>query len=153
MKHTITLISCMLLMQFCLIAQVFNDSPVLKQYDKESIFLQGNRSYIKNGERHRVGMFFKKLEKEMEISPVGILEYKKAKRNRGFALAANIGLGISYAYLVSNDKIYSSPRNALLWSSSVLALSVVSIKFNMKAYNDTQRALWYRNRDVLLLVD
>lgn len=155
MKHTITLICSLLFLLQGISAQVFNDSPILKQYDKESIFLQGNRAYVKNGVQSKAGFLYKNLEKEMEISSVATMEYAKAKNSKNVARIAGAVAGIIYVapLLGNSNNFFNTPQNVLLWGVGSIAAYSVSLQFNMKSRNEINRAIWYRNRDVLLLVD
>lgn len=155
MKHTITLICSLLFLLQGTSAQVFNDSPVLKQYDKESIFLQGNRAYVKNGVQSKVGFLYRNLEQEMELSSVATMEYAKAKNSKNIARIAGIAAGAIYIVplLGNSNNFFNKSENVLLWGIGTIAAYSVSLQFNMKSRNEINRAIWYRNRDVLLLVD
>ncbi len=154
MKHSITLICGIFLLLQAINAQVFNDSPLLKQYDKESIFLQSNRIYVKNGEKQRVGFLYKSLEQEMEISPIGKIEYLKAKNTRNAARIAGFTIPIIYfAPFIADPDFFDNTTSVVVWISALTAVTTLNVSLNQKSYNQMQRALWYRNRDVLLLVD
>lgn len=152
MKNAITLAFSILMLANSLSAQVFNDSPLLKQYDKESIFMESNRAYVKNGERLRVGFLYKKLEREMEVSPIAKMEYAKAKTSRNIARISELGFGVAYLGLIATD-FGNGDNDILLWTAGVAALLTVNIIYTRKAYGQTQRAIWHRNRETLILVD
>jgi hypothetical protein len=110
-----------------------------------------------------LGMHWRRVAPEFDISPEGKMTYMLAQKQSktGFGLAmAGIGTLLSGTVF-----IISGLRNGLLGNKSFdtqlgvgmglyvgsLAFSLPSAAYNIKSYNNFEKALWLRNRDAMAL--
>lgn len=117
-----------------------------KWYDKETIYLQGRNSYVKN---NTVYTGQKALRSEFLISEGGMQLYVKSRRTRNIALVVSLlgSAGTIYS-LVSGNR---SHFKKFFWLSLGTGLSSSLIMAN--ANNLRDQAVWLRNRDATLLMN
>ncbi|CAG5004753.1 hypothetical protein DYBT9275_03439 [Dyadobacter sp. CECT 9275] len=126
-------------------AQVNPDSlksKVTRLYEKETIYMLGSNTYVKNNMLYR-GQ--KALRSEFMISPGGMDLYLRSRRSKNISLVISVaGSAGSVISLISGD------RNALrkfFWVS--LGTGVVSSVLGIRANNLRDQAVWLRNRDAM----
>ncbi|TDE18497.1 hypothetical protein [Dyadobacter psychrotolerans] len=130
-------------------AQYVSDSTgkqARKWYDKETIYLQGSNSFIKN---NTVYSGQKALRREFSISEGGLQLYLKSKRTRNIALLISVaGSAGSIVSLVSGNR---DNLKKFFWVS--LGTGLIASVVTMQANNQRDQAVWLRNRDALLLLE
>lgn len=130
-------------------AQIVSDStikPAQKWYDKETIYLQGGNSFVKNNMIYK-GQ--KALRSEFSVSEGGLQLYLRSKRTRNIALAISlVGSAGSVISLISGNR---DNLKKFFWVS--LGTGIVSSVVTMQANNQRDQAVWLRNRDVLFLME
>jgi len=130
-------------------AQIVSDSmstKAKKWYDKETIYLQGGNSFVKN---NMIYSGQKALRREFSISEGGLQLYLKSKRSRNIALAISLaGSAGSIISLVSGNR---DNLKKFFWVS--VGTGLVSTVVTMKANNLRDQAVWLRNRDALFLME
>ena len=115
-------------------------------YEKESIYLQGRNSYIKNNIEYS-GQ--RALKQEFVISEGGMQLFLKSKRNKNIALAISIlGSAGSLYSLASGNRTHFKK---FFWIS--LGTGFVSSLVMTNANNLRDQAVWLRNRDAILLME
>ncbi|PWJ57236.1 hypothetical protein CLV98_108156 [Dyadobacter jejuensis] len=118
----------------------------IRWYDQESIYMQGQNSYVKQNKLYTGN---KALMKEFSISPNGLNMYFRSRRNR------NIGLAISLAGSVGTIvSLFSNDRDSwkkFIWVS--LGTGVAATMLNARANNQRDQAVWIRNRDALIMME
>ncbi len=142
-KHVLPLLVCFL---FLFGIQTSAAQQSLEQrYHSEVIYLQMGKFY-KNGKKLPLGFFHSKLENEMQTSPETKWQYQLYKKKRNTSLAFSfVSLGaVVAAAFTPNDKL----RDGLLYGG--LVSSMLSLPFTFSAANQLQRAVWLRNKDVLI---
>ncbi|WP_229214432.1 hypothetical protein [Dyadobacter flavalbus] len=129
-------------------AQLSADSTLQltrKWYDKETIYLRGGNSFVKNNVIYSGG---KALRSEFMISPGGLELYLKSKRTRNIALLVSLaGSAGSIVSLVSGNR---DNLRTFFWVS--LGTGIVSSALTMQANNQRDQAVWLRNRDAMILM-
>lgn len=142
MKLTSQIVTLFLLMiQSSAIAQ--SDSvSFFKKYELETIYLSGN-GYIKNNQSFKL----RNLSNEFNFTLQGLKFYQGYKADNKKALVAyTLGLGLLLGGLAySGDQI--NPNVLLL--TSVVPIGF-SLHFSIRSQNRLSKAIWIRNRDVLL---
>ena len=109
----------------------------------ETIYLSG-KGYIKNGENFKL----KSLSDEFNFSRHGLATYQSFKADRTkFIVTYSIGLGLLIGAIVYHQS-YQQVSNVLL-VSGVGAVGV-SLHFAIRSQNKLSRAVWIRNKDVLI---
>ncbi|WP_229209247.1 hypothetical protein [Dyadobacter sediminis] len=138
----------MLLTTFEIKAQFSADSSLQlarKWYDKETIYLRGGNSYVKNNVIYSGG---KALRSEFMISPGGLELYLKSRRTRNIALFISLaGSAGTIVSLVSGNR---DNLRKFFWVS--LGTGVVSSVLTMQANNQRDQAVWLRNRDAMIFM-
>ncbi|MGB3081241.1 MAG: hypothetical protein WBB31_19315 [Saprospiraceae bacterium] len=120
-------------------------SPVSK-YQAETIYLTFS-GFVKNGKADDMGLSGGKLKKEMMISPDAVIVFTKFQHQRNWLfLLSGLELATSITALTAKNK---SLKTGMLISGA--ALSVISIPLYIGSINNENRAVWLRNRDVLLI--
>ncbi|GGC00777.1 hypothetical protein GCM10011325_29990 [Dyadobacter sediminis] len=116
-----------------------------KWYDKETIYLRGGNSYVKNNVIYSGG---KALRSEFMISPGGLELYLKSRRTRNIALFISLaGSAGTIVSLVSGNR---DNLRKFFWVS--LGTGVVSSVLTMQANNQRDQAVWLRNRDAMIFM-
>jgi dolichol kinase len=128
--------------------QIVPDSlagSTIRLYDRETIYLRGGNSFIKN---NLIYTGKRALAKEFLISPLGMDLYLRSRRLKGIGLA--ISLAASAGSIVS---LLSGNRNtvrSIFWVS--LGAGVVSSVMTVQGNNLRDQAVWTRNRDAMTLM-
>ncbi|MEO1261421.1 MAG: hypothetical protein AAFZ15_21640 [Bacteroidota bacterium] len=118
----------------------------VEKYEQNSIYISGNK-YIKNGVKYPLGLFYGKLEKEMDVSPAAQLEWKTYQKNKNTFWPLYIA-GISS--FLAGALIYHENENAGIALSATGAASLlVSFPFAINMQKSASKAVWVRNRDIL----
>ena len=116
------------------------------RYENETLFLNGGR-YMKGN--HAISMRRNEFEKEFAVSNDGLKEYnlslQELKKGRPFAFAG-LGLMISSLVLFNNHE-KSAGQIAFIGAALTLPFSYHYI---FKSQRRLQKAIWLRNRDVLV---
>lgn len=122
------------------------DSTARKWYDKETIYLQGSNSYIKNNIMY-TGQ--KALKNEFLLSEGGMQLYVSSRKRRNLALVISVaGSAGSIASLISGNR---DLLKKFFWVS--LGTGLASTLITVQANNLRDQAVWLRNRDALLFMD
>ncbi|SEI81255.1 hypothetical protein SAMN04487995_2327 [Dyadobacter koreensis] len=122
------------------------DSTARKWYDKETIYLQGSNSYIKDNILYK-GQ--KAIKREFMISPGGMQLYVSSRKKRNIALVISLaGSGGSIASLITGNR---DSLKKFFWVS--LGTGLASTIITAQANNQRDQAVWLRNRDALLFME
>jgi hypothetical protein len=122
------------------------DSTARKWYDKETIYLQGNNSYIKN---NMVYSGQKAIRSEFAISPGGMQLYVQSRRRKNIALVISlVGSAGSITSLITGNR---DALKKFFWVS--LGTGLASTLITTQANNLRDQAVWLRNRDALLFME
>lgn len=121
-------------------------SKAQKWYNKETIYLQGGNSFVKN---NMIYSGQKAIRNEFSISEGGLQLYLKSKKTRNIALAISIlGSAGSIVSLISGNR---NNLRTFFWVS--LGTGILSSALTMKANNQRDQAVWLRNRDAIFLIE
>jgi hypothetical protein len=130
-------------------AQGLGDSTTAatkKWYDRETIYLIGGNSFVKN---NVVYSGQKAIKKEFMISEGGFQLYMKSRRTRNIGLAISLaGSAGSIISLISGNR-YNF--RSFFWVS--IGTGIVASVFTMQANNQRDQAVWLRNRDAMLFLE
>lgn len=122
------------------------DSTARKWYDKETIYLQGSNSYIKN---NMVYKGQKAIKSEFMISPGGMQLYVSSRKKKNIALIISLaGSAGSIASLITGNR---DALRKFFWVS--LGTGLASTIITVQANNERDQAVWLRNRDALLFME
>jgi len=122
------------------------DSTARKWYDKETIYLQGSNSYIKDNMLYK-GQ--KAIKREFMISPGGMQLYVSSKKKRNIALVISLaGSAGSITSLITGNR---DALKKFFWVSRGTGLASTII--TAQANNQRDQAVWLRNRDALLFME
>ena len=122
------------------------DSTARKWYDKETIYLQGSNSYIKDNVLYK-GQ--KAIKREFMISPGGMQLYVSSKKKRNIALVISLaGSAGSITSLITGNR---DALKKFFWVS--LGTGLASTIITAQANNQRDQAVWLRNRDALLFME
>ncbi|MCB0489119.1 MAG: hypothetical protein KDC99_11620 [Cyclobacteriaceae bacterium] len=127
----------------CIATTALSQVDLKAKYEKEVIYLSG-RYYFKKNQRYPI----RNLSSEFQNSQDGLVELNLAKSDsrkaKGFLLIGALAY-FSGAIVLSNNEdvgiglvVVSIPINLL------------SIHFSLKANKKLNRAVWLRNRDILI---
>jgi len=111
-------------------------------YEREAIYIDGNRAFIKDKYKIRFGFWNKKIKKQLSVSKDAIKEfheYRKLETN-GFVLY--IGGLIGMMAVVSTT---SSPLGLLFMIPVIYSLNLI-----IEAPEHFHKAIWVYNRDILM---
>jgi hypothetical protein len=113
-----------------------------KKYELETIYLGGN-GYIKNNQSFKL----RNLSNEFNFTAQGLKGYQAYRADRKkFIVTYSIGLGLLIGGLIyENNKQTSN----LLVPASFVPITF-SLHFAIRSQNRLSKAIWIRNRDVLL---
>lgn len=115
---------------------------IARAYEDSTIYLVGNDTYYKRGERHRVGFFLSNLRAEIAKSPEAFESFKTARRKkwRGAALM--------------NGSLFFGMTALILTPSPLVILFLVPYSWGIVELLDSERhlhhAVWLLNRDQML---
>lgn len=139
-------ITSIFLSMFCIINSSFSqtDSLALKKlYEKEVIYFSGN-NYVKNNTVYP----FKNLESEFKKNSEGFIMFKMAQADdRKFVGLYLISLA---GYIGALTMLDSNPNGALGLGIASTIPFVFSIHFSSRAEKRQKKAVWLRNRDILI---
>jgi hypothetical protein len=124
---------------------ISRDSLKLK-YERETVYIKMGK-YIKNGVKTPIGFWGSALEKEFKFSNDGQKEYQLYRKRviTGFLImTAGYAVGILGPSL-GGDKI-----NTSIPLAAGFGLICISIPITINGSNHLTKAIWLRNRDVLL---
>jgi hypothetical protein len=126
-------------------AQITPDSTVnaaTRFYEKETIYLRGGNSFVKNNTLY-TGQ--RALAKEFLVSTRGMDLYMRSRRFRTFGLVVSLaGSAVSIASLFSGN---TNRLSTILLVS--IGTGVASSVLTMQANNLRDQSVWVRNRDVM----
>ena len=131
-------------------AQIPSATPTLRTYDRETIYISSNfwgTRYIKDSRSYSVGMGFRKLKRELAVSPMALEEFRQFRRSRRTATLLTVA-GLA-GFLVVPALI---PRNedaavATLLGSTVAVFATIPI--NIQGNNRLAKSVWLHNRRVM----
>lgn len=113
-----------------------------KKYELETIYLSGN-GYIKNNQSFKL----RNLKSEFNFTVQGLEGYQAYRAdNKKFIVTYSIGLGLLLSGLTYQSNKQTS--NLLIIASAVPI--AFSLHFSIRSQNRLSKAIWIRNRDVLL---
>lgn len=122
------------------------DSTARKWYDKETIYLQGSNSFIKNNIIYKGQSAIKR---EFMISPGGMQLYLSSRKKKNIALVISLaGSAGSIASLITGNR---DALRKFFWVS--LGTGLASTIITAQANNERDQAVWLRNRDALLFME
>lgn len=134
------------------------NSDLLTRYDTATIYLDGIRSFVKNGKSRPVGLFLGKIRPEFQSAPNANLIFLKARKNR---ITANSLLFFGYATMIggmihANNALSSGNPNlsgdAITGTLVMLAGACVGICATIPFRNGQKQlhqSVWVRNKEVL----
>ena len=146
MKRASQIVTLFLLMiQSSAMAQTDSIS-FFKKYELETIYLSGN-GYIKNNQSFKL----RNLSNEFNFTAQGLEAYRGYQADRKkFIVTYSIGLGLFFGGLLySRDQF--NPNVVLATSMASLVPLSFSFHFAIRSQNRLSKAIWIRNRDVLLV--
>lgn len=114
-----------------------------RKYETETIYFSGN-GYIKNETKYRLSH----LKTEFDFSKEGMLMHNESRKDQrkfyGFYV-------LSLGALIAGGATYHQNRglSAAFYAGSLASVST-SIYFAIRSQNRLQKAVWLRNRDVLV---
>lgn len=127
----------------CISTAALSQVGLKSKYEKEVIYFSG-RYYFKNNERYSI----KNLSSEFQNSPDGLIELNLAKSDsrkaKGFLLIGALAY-FSGAIVLSHNEDVGIGLVAVS-----IPINLLSIHFSLKASKKLNRAVWLRNRDVLI---
>jgi hypothetical protein len=133
-----------------LTAQELSVNQLKEKYERETILRLTQSRYMKNGEKKRIGTFGKRISEEFDfnITPEGTKYFSKfqTQNRNGFVLFTAGYLGLFTAMVTAPV----NPGVALTLLGGNLIIGTASTILLIKANKNLNRAIWYRNRDVLL---
>ncbi|MEM8527300.1 MAG: hypothetical protein AAGG68_21850 [Bacteroidota bacterium] len=143
MKLLLVLAACISCSNF-----TFAQEYALENYQANSIYLQNHLfgcRYVQEGKVYRKGFIMAaRLEKELEVSPNAIVEFKRYRTTKLIALGLGVvGFGLQM-YSVYNE----SGFNDGLYSISLAGL-ITSGFMSLNAKNKLQKSIWLYNQDIL----
>jgi hypothetical protein len=113
-----------------------------KKYELETIYLNNN-GYIKNNQSFKL----RNLKNEFNFTVQGLEGYQAYRAdNKKFIVTYSIGLGMLLSGLAYQGNKQTS--NLLVFASVVPI--AFSLHFSIRSQNRLSKAIWIRNRDVLL---
>jgi hypothetical protein len=146
---TKSVLMLLILISFGSQAQIPGDTTLSKTkrwYDKETIYLRGGNSFVRNNTLYS-GQ--KALRREFSISEGGLQLYVKSRRTRNIALVISVaGSAGSIISLLSGNR---DNLKKFFWVS--VGTGIVSSVMTMQANNLRDQAVWLRNRDAMLLLE
>lgn len=116
-------------------------SPAARWYAKETIYLVGGNTYIKDGKQ----LGRKTLLNEFSISPAGMRLYVRSKRIRNFTMT--LSLAGTVGTIISTASKNRDNLRGLMWTS--IGVGVVSSWGTAYANSLRDKAFWTRNYDVM----
>lgn len=127
-------------------AQSLNAGQARQWYEKETIRMQGNQSYVKNNVAYTGSG---NLKREFSISPRGMELYLRSRKNRNIgAVISLVGAAGSITALLSGNR---SRVRTFFWVG--LGTGTISGLLNARATQQLNEAVWLRNRDALLFLE
>lgn len=139
------------------------NTDLATRYDQQAIYLSLNfwrgPTYVKNGQSHPVGIYFRRLVPEFAQAPQAQPLLAKARKKMRTASAISlVGLGGMVTGLVVSENAKKGGRiddrekydlgQTIFWGSAVVSL-VVTMPIRLSAGKKLQEAVWLRNREVL----
>jgi len=112
-------------------------------YQKETIFLVGGNTYVKNGKPF-TGR--KMLMKEFSISPAGMNLYVRSRRIRNFTLTLSLASAVGTIFATTSKN--RDNLRGLMWTS--IGVGIVSSWGTAYANSLRDRSFWVRNHDAML---
>ena len=115
-----------------------------RKYEKEAIYFSGS-GYIKGDQKYPI----RDLKKEFEFSPLGKEVYRMSRSDKNMGRASVILGFVSYSVWInsiSKNTKHPSPTPLL----ATVGFWGISIPFSIRSVNRMNKAVWLRNRDVLL---
>jgi hypothetical protein len=125
------------------------DTLLKKKYEEQTIYFEGtDGTYIKNKKAKKLGLFSKKLKLEFdscsaETKNTFIASVKNRKKGARLLLISGVFFIASFAVLVA------TPVGGLILVVALVPYTVGFSKINI-ANRLLSKAMWLRNRDVLL---
>lgn len=120
----------------------FTSEMVAKAYEDSTIYLVGTDTYIKAGERHRVGFFLRNLRAEITRSPEALESFKTARRKKFRGTVLMTG------------SLFFGITTLALTPAPLIILFLVPYSWGIVEILDSERhfrhAVWVLNRDLLL---
>lgn len=118
-------------------------SPAARWYAKETIYLVGGNTYIKDGKQL---MGRKTLLHEFSISPAGMKLYVRSRRIRNITMTVSIAGAVGT--IISTTSKNRDNLRGLMWTS--IGVGIVSSWGTAYANSMRDRAFWTRNYDAML---
>jgi hypothetical protein len=129
-------------------AQDISREELQRKYEQETIYRLRTNTIIKNNKEIRTGFLGRKIKDEFEISPEGMRAFQMYQQNTKNGL---IMFGFSYAALVGSLFILDhNPGLSLAMFGGGALLSAGSVIYTMRGDRFLNKAIWKRNKDVLL---
>jgi hypothetical protein len=118
-------------------------SPAARWYAKETIYLVGGNTYVKDGKQL---MGRKALLHEFSVSPSGMKLYVRSRRIRNITMTVSIAGAVGT--IISTTSKNRDNLRGLMWTS--IGVGIVSSWGTAYANSMRDRAFWTRNYDVML---
>ena len=131
--------------------QIPSSTPALEAYDREAIYLNtsfwGTR-YVKDSRSYPVGLGFRKLKRELEFSPLALVEFQRFRRSRQTATVLTL-IGLAGWFAVpSLASTNEDAAVAVFLGGTVLTFATIPINF--QGNNRLAKSLWLHNRRVIV---
>lgn len=117
-----------------------------KWYEKQTIFLVGGNTFVKNGTTY-TGR--KALSKEFSISPAGMKLYVRSRKIRNFTLTLSLAGAVGTIFATTSKN--RDNLKGLMWTS--IGVGIVSSWGTAYANSVRDRAFWIRNHDAMSKFD
>ena len=130
--------------------QIPSSTPVLRAYDQEAIYLNtsfwGTR-YVKDSRSYPVGLGFRKLKRELEFSPLALVEFQRFRRSRRTSTVLTIA-GLA-GWFVAPSLIATNEDAAVTVFLGGSVLMFATIPINIQGNNRLAKSVWLHNRRVV----
>ena len=139
-----------LAMMVLLFAQVSNAQKIdsLKRlYMNQGIYRYGD-VYMKGAER----LSFRQLQSEFSFSPIGLDSYNLGKSYRASSTVFRL---LSFACIMAAGSFAANNNKKATYGSLAgqVVLGVISMRYDTLSAQQTDKALWQRNKDLLFFRD
>ena len=132
------------------VGQAQPSTSALKKYDREAIYLKTGfwrNYYVKSARQYPTGMGYRKLKRELEVSPLALNEFKSFQRARRTGLALTVVGFLGWAAAPSLSAVSEQAAVASFLGGTVSVLAAIPLNF--QANNRLAKSVWLYNRHVV----